>query len=86
MRTTLVVLSALGMVFVAGLACGLLVQLPSCEVGPVRIRGHRGIGVDMGIGARRHADAGQVATTSPASDADREWDTYDSGAAGAEAV
>ena len=84
MRTTIVLLSALGMVFVAGLTFGLLLQVPSGEVGPIRIRGRRGIGLDIGIGARRYGDLGQDATASPASDADRDWDTYDSGAASTE--
>jgi hypothetical protein len=86
MRTILVLLSALGLVFAAGLACGLLLQAPTGEVGPVRFRGRRGIGVDIGfLARRRNADnERQDETASAASDADRDWDTYDSGAANTE--
>jgi hypothetical protein len=86
MRTALVLLSAIGLVFAAGLVCGLLLPAPSGELGPVRFRGRRGMGIDVGfLARRRRADVDlQDAMVPPAGDADRDWDTYDSGAANTE--
>jgi hypothetical protein len=86
MRTAFVLLSVIGAVFAVGLACGLLLSGQSREPRPTRFPRMPRIGIDVRLLARRprpDADRGDPAG-SAAGDADRDWDTYDSGAADTE--
>ena len=84
MRTILVTLSVVAAIFALGVACGLLLRAPLGQPSPFRIRGVPGIGVGIGIDRPRSGTDRPAEAASGASDADQDWDTYDSGVANSE--
>lgn len=80
MRTALVFLSVIGAVVAVGLVFGLLLRAPWGEDRPIRFRGMPEFSVGM-LARRRRAGDDRESSAAPVGDADRDWDTYDSGAA-----